>query len=92
VKRDRYGGEEFAVILPGADVEIAEKIANRIRTTFEAHRFTPEVDGKTAMENRPTLKMIPKAIVHSAIFIGLYSPSNSSLEINQNDKSQGLSL
>lgn len=43
----RYGGEEFTVIMPGADVEIAKRIANRIRTTFEAHGFTPEVDGKT---------------------------------------------
>lgn len=30
----RYGGEEFAVILPGADLEDARAVAERIRTSF----------------------------------------------------------
>ena len=36
----RYGGEEFTVILPGATLEAAYVIADRVRHTFaERHRF-----------------------------------------------------
>ncbi len=36
----RYGGEEFTVILPGAAIETAYVIADRVRHTFaETHRF-----------------------------------------------------
>ncbi|MES2919471.1 MAG: GGDEF domain-containing protein [Pseudomonadota bacterium] len=41
----RYGGEEFAILLPGASLEAAEVVAERIRARIAA---TPvEVDGKT---------------------------------------------
>jgi diguanylate cyclase len=36
----RYGGEEFAVILPMAEVEAARVIAERIRRQFEGKRLT----------------------------------------------------
>ncbi len=35
----RYGGDEFAVILPGADPKDAEEIAEKIRRTIADHRF-----------------------------------------------------
>jgi len=36
----RYGGEEFTVVLPGAGIETARSIAERVRHAFaEAHRF-----------------------------------------------------
>jgi len=35
----RYGGEEFTVILPGADAQLAEKVAQRIRRAVEDERF-----------------------------------------------------
>lgn len=35
----RFGGEEFAVILPGAGADIAQKVAERIRATVEGHDF-----------------------------------------------------
>lgn len=35
----RYGGEEFAVLLPGADVEAAHGVAERIRRAVESHDF-----------------------------------------------------
>jgi len=31
----RYGGEEFAVVLPGANAEVAEAVAEKIRLTIE---------------------------------------------------------
>lgn len=40
----RYGGEEFVVVLPGASIETAAVIAERVRQVFaELHEF---VDGK----------------------------------------------
>jgi len=38
----RYGGEEFAVILPGADLERARIAAERIRLAFAHRVFTPQ--------------------------------------------------
>ncbi len=38
----RIGGEEFGVILPRADVIIAEKIAERLRREVESHSFPGE--------------------------------------------------
>jgi two-component system, cell cycle response regulator len=35
----RYGGEEFAVLLPGADIENALRVAERIRRAVEASEF-----------------------------------------------------
>lgn len=37
----RYGGEEFAVALVGAEAERAAEVAERIRVAFEARRFEP---------------------------------------------------
>jgi diguanylate cyclase (GGDEF)-like protein len=36
----RYGGDEFVVILPEADPEDAQIVAERIRAKVEGHRFT----------------------------------------------------
>jgi len=42
----RFGGEEFAVILPNADIEIASRVAARLRRRIEATRFgTEPVEG-----------------------------------------------
>jgi len=35
----RYGGEELAVVLPGATLERAHEVAERIRAAIAAHRF-----------------------------------------------------
>jgi diguanylate cyclase (GGDEF)-like protein len=40
----RWGGEEFAVILPGTDLEGAAQVAERIRAAL-AEREIPSVDG-----------------------------------------------
>ena len=38
----RYGGEEFAVILPDADLDNALAVAERIRTSFAEISFSPQ--------------------------------------------------
>ncbi|MEM9464700.1 MAG: GGDEF domain-containing protein [Actinomycetota bacterium] len=35
----RFGGEEFVALLPGADVEAAHRVAERIRRAVESHDF-----------------------------------------------------
>ncbi len=45
----RYGGEEFAVIMPEIEIHNAVKVAERLRKTIEDHRFSikekhPEVE------------------------------------------------
>ena len=41
----RCGGEEFVIVLPGCDVQLAASFAERIRKTLETHAFVYE--GKT---------------------------------------------
>ncbi len=36
----RYGGEEFAVILPMTDQDAAKSVAERVRRVFEAKKLT----------------------------------------------------
>jgi PAS domain S-box-containing protein len=38
----RFGGDEFAIILPGAEVKDATKVADRIRKIFSELRFNPK--------------------------------------------------
>lgn len=38
----RFGGEEFTIILPETGADAALQVAERIRTTFEAHPFRPD--------------------------------------------------
>jgi diguanylate cyclase (GGDEF)-like protein/PAS domain S-box-containing protein len=38
----RFGGDEFAIILPGAEVKDALKVADRIRKVFSELRFNPK--------------------------------------------------
>ncbi len=42
----RYGGEEFTVILPGAEAKVAKRVADRIKKGFKECRFTPLVKGE----------------------------------------------
>jgi diguanylate cyclase (GGDEF)-like protein len=41
----RYGGEEFVVLLPGADLEEAQRTGERLRLIVSGQRFA--VDGPT---------------------------------------------
>ncbi len=39
----RYGGEEFVILLPSTDAKTAYELAERIRSTFDQHKF--EIQG-----------------------------------------------
>jgi diguanylate cyclase (GGDEF)-like protein len=41
----RYGGEEFLVVLPGADLAGATRLAEDMRAAFAAHAVAPDADG-----------------------------------------------
>ncbi len=45
----RYGGGEFAVILPGADLDVAIKIAERMRLSVESISLRPVSDATDAI-------------------------------------------
>jgi len=38
----RFGGDEYAIVLPGADINEATSVAERIRKAFEEIKFRPE--------------------------------------------------
>jgi diguanylate cyclase (GGDEF)-like protein len=38
----RYGGEEFVLLLPGADLDEAQRTAERLRLVVSEQRFLPE--------------------------------------------------
>lgn len=42
----RYGGEEFAIILPGSDSHTSIRVAERIRQTIESRVLTVTADGQ----------------------------------------------
>jgi diguanylate cyclase (GGDEF)-like protein len=37
----RIGGDEFGILLPGADPEVAQHSLDRIRSNLEEHNLTP---------------------------------------------------
>lgn len=39
----RFGGEEFMIIVPDADIEKAAEIAEKLRLSIETHNFLPEI-------------------------------------------------
>jgi diguanylate cyclase (GGDEF)-like protein len=69
----RYGGEEFAVILPGADLDAARQVAERSRlsvaTLQEEHRAAPTgfVTASVGVASVvPTSGSSPQALVEAA--------------------------
>ena len=61
----RYGGEEFIVILPGADIRRAIEIAERIRKNIEAQIFTydgVEIKATVSLGVAEMLKDKPRSV------------------------------
>ncbi|PIX34225.1 MAG: hypothetical protein COZ07_03895 [Candidatus Infernicultor aquiphilus] len=74
----RYGGEEFIIILPEADREEAQKIAERIRIKVEEYNFKNEEDHL----NNPNRKITTSLGVTSC-FQGSISPQNLIYKVDQ---------
>ncbi len=53
----RYGGEEFAIILPGAGLDAARAIAERLRQSLEARPIDIASLGVSAREVRQTISL-----------------------------------
>jgi two-component system cell cycle response regulator len=53
----RYGGEEFAIIVPGADIARAEKIAELLRRKTCASPFTFTIDGSKQLPLNVTISI-----------------------------------
>ena len=45
----RIGGEEFVIVLPATDLDVAERIAERMRQQIAGRRFNVGVDGGLAV-------------------------------------------
>lgn len=56
----RYGGDEFTIILPEASVSQGKKIAERIKTVFEAYKFTTLSIGLVQMSPDMNIKSFIK--------------------------------
>lgn len=59
----RYGGEEFLIVLPQTNLEIAENIAERIRLTLEEQPF---VNGKNEIPIRASFGVTAKKFQNSS--------------------------
>jgi diguanylate cyclase (GGDEF)-like protein len=69
----RFGGEEFAVVIPGADQHSALQVAERIRAAVEARRVHEETAGQPlratisiGVATYPGHGATPKALTHEA--------------------------
>jgi diguanylate cyclase (GGDEF)-like protein len=69
----RFGGEEFAVVIPGADRDSALQVAERIRSAIEARRVHEETAGQPlratisiGVATYPSDGLTPKALTHEA--------------------------
>lgn len=61
----RYGGEEFAVLLPGVDAPDAEAVAERLRAAIAARRLRSREDGRDL------------GVVTVSVGVGRYCPGES---------------
>jgi diguanylate cyclase (GGDEF)-like protein len=69
----RFGGEEFAVVIPGADQSAALQVAERIRAAIEARRVHEETAGvplratvSIGVATYPAHGRTPKELTHEA--------------------------
>jgi diguanylate cyclase (GGDEF)-like protein len=53
----RYGGEEFLVIMPGADAEVAQTVAERVRKAIARHAVVDEAERGEQHPVQPTVSI-----------------------------------
>jgi diguanylate cyclase (GGDEF)-like protein len=70
----RYGGDEFVLVLLGADVDTGRTIAERVRERVAAHRFRTETGKEGAKDCEETVQVT----VQVTVSIGLAAfPENA---------------
>jgi diguanylate cyclase (GGDEF)-like protein len=74
----RYGGEEFIIILPEADREEAQKIAERIRIKVEEYNFQNKEDHLNNPNRKITLSLGVTSYFQESI-----SPQNLIYKVDQ---------
>lgn len=74
----RYGGEEFIIILPEADREEAQKIAERIRIKVEEYNFKNKEDHLNNLNRKITLSLGVTSYFQESI-----SPQNLIYKVDQ---------
>ncbi|MCG2821996.1 MAG: GGDEF domain-containing protein, partial [Candidatus Atribacteria bacterium] len=74
----RYGGEEFIIILPEADREEAQKIAERIRIKVEGYNFQNKEDHLNNPNRKITLSLGVTSCFQESI-----SPQNLIYKVDQ---------
>jgi diguanylate cyclase (GGDEF)-like protein len=74
----RYGGEEFIIILPEADREEAQKIAERIRIKIEGYSFQNKEDHLNNPDKKITLSLGVTSYFQESI-----SPQNLIYKVDQ---------
>lgn len=74
----RYGGEEFIIILPEADREEAQKIAERIRIKVEEYNFKNKEDHLNNLNRKITLSLGVTSCFQESI-----SPQNLIYKVDQ---------
>ncbi|KTD56882.1 regulatory protein (GGDEF domain) [Legionella sainthelensi] len=80
----RYGGEEFVLILPGANLENSQKICNNLRIQFADHTFTIN-----DQQVHVTISMGISSLTHSHDFNDIVNYADQALyKAKQNGKNQ----
>ncbi|AUH70942.1 diguanylate cyclase [Legionella sainthelensi] len=80
----RYGGEEFVLILPGANLENTQKICNNLRIQFADHAFTIN-----DQQVHVTISIGISSVTHSHDFNDIVNYADQALyKAKQNGKNQ----
>ncbi|WP_115708460.1 diguanylate cyclase [Legionella sainthelensi] len=80
----RYGGEEFVLILPGANLENSQKICNNLRIQFADHAFTIN-----DQQVHVTISIGISSLTHSHDFNDIVNYADQALyKAKQNGKNQ----
>lgn len=72
----RYGGEEFVVIYPDADLEVAINISERVRRAIEEHQFSINQKITVSGGVKEYTGLQQKEFIHKADIVMYYAKTN----------------
>lgn len=82
----RYGGEEFVVIYPDADLEVAMNISERVRRAIEEHQFSINQKVTVSGGVKEYTGLQQKEFIHKADIVMYYAKTNGKNRIcSEND-------